>query len=129
MFATLEQRAPTRGKDTSMARRKKPRPYGSGILVELKGSFAIRWWETVIGADGEERRKMGYENLGDIPKKEAESRLQEKLTRIHRTGPRQEQVIPTFSEHAARFERDILSLNKFSTRMVRKTMLDTHLIP
>lgn len=124
--------------------RKKPRRYGSGIVVELKGGFVIRWWETIIGADGQERRKMGYENLGDVTRKEAESRLAEKLVSNRRAGPRQEQVIPTFSEHAARYKRDILpmpeseqekdsaipkQIHKFSTRSVRRTILDRHLIP
>lgn len=108
--------------------RKKPRPYGTGAIVELKHGLAIRWWETVIGPDGQERREMQYKKLGDVTRKEAEAQLGEKQ-QAARKGPRQEIVIPTFKELAERYKRDILSMQKFSTRTVRTTILDVHLIP
>jgi len=110
-----------------MARTK--RPYGTGSVIALKGGTAIRWWETIVGEDGMARREMQYENLGDVTKKEAEGRLADKQHAARRNGPRRELAIPLFSEVAERYSRDILALAKFSTRTVRKTILDTHLIP
>jgi integrase len=109
--------------------RKKPRPYGSGQMIELESGFAVRWRETVIDADGKKRRVLRYENLGNLAKKDAESRAAEVLLNARRSGPRREQPIPTFSELVARYERDILSTKALSTRLVRKTILDVHLIP
>jgi len=109
--------------------RKRPRPYGTGALVELKGGMAIRWWETVVGEGGQASREMQYENLGPVTKKEAEARLQEKQQTARRRGPRRDLPIPLFSELAARYERDILSMLKFSVRTVRTTNLKHHLLP
>src|SRR5579862_8258252 len=112
---------PLRGKDKPLMARKRPRPYGTGALVELKGGMAIRWWETVVGEDGQARREMQYENLGPVTKKEAEVRLQEKQQTARRQGPRRNLTIPLFSELAARYERDILSMLKFSVRSEEHT--------
>lgn len=109
--------------------RKRPRPYGTGVVMELKNGLAIRWWETVQNPDGAARREMQYENLGDVTKKEAEARLQEKQNLARRRGPRSELPIPLFREVVSRYERDILSILKFSTKSVRQTYLKIHLVP
>lgn len=129
MLAGQVRRGAVEGKELSMTRRS-PRPYGTGPkVIELKRGLAIRWCETVIDGDGAEHREWRYENLGAISKKEAESRLAEKLHEIRQTGPRLELVIPTFSEHVARYKRDILSMKRLSTRSVRTTHLDHHWVP
>ncbi len=121
--------APEQGaSERTFLMRKKPRPYGTGAIVQLKNGLAIRWWETVADSDGVVRREMCYENLGDITKKEAEGRLAEKQQAVRR-GPRLAIEIPTFKELCDRYKRDILSMQKFSTRSGRTTLLDTHLIP
>ncbi len=98
--------------------------------MELKSGFAIRWWETVIDAGGNKSRTMKYEKLkAGTSKRDAEAKLGERLLAARQTVLPPPPVIPTFSELADRFERDLLSMQKMSTRMGRKTILDVHLIP
>src|SRR5262245_49394775 len=128
MPRTSEHDGFVRGKDPVPMPRRRPRPYGTGVVIELKNGLAIRWRETVI-LNGVECRVMRYENLGDVTKKEAEARLAEKQTAARRQGPQVAVEIPLFREVAARYERDILSVHKFSVQVVRKTILNVHLIP
>jgi integrase len=110
--------------------RKKARPYGSGAVVLLKSSMAIRWYETVPTEDGP-RRVMRYQNLGAVTKKEAEAKLQERL--VESREPRQETAptkeIPTFTQVAEGYERDVLATLKFSTRTNRTVVLNHRLKP
>lgn len=119
------------------------RPYGTGAkLIELKSGYAIRWFERVVDEDGTTRRIAKYEHLGAIAKIDAESRRAEHMMKARRAGAQPLIQIPTFAEHAARYERDLLgdpmidasgvhadATFKFSTRYGRKGTLQKHLIP
>jgi len=109
--------------------RRKHRPYGTGAIVELRHGLAIRYWETYVDAKGATRRVMRYENLGDVTKRQAEATLAERQIAIRKQGPRREVPVPTFREVSERYERDILSMKKASTRKGRTALLDFHLVP
>jgi hypothetical protein len=48
-----------------MAQRKQQRrPYGSGCVIQAGRGLAIRWWEKVIGGDGQPKWVKRYEALG-----------------------------------------------------------------
>ena len=54
------------------------RPYGTGYIRKVGNSWRIRWRETVI-VDGVKRRRLRYENLGQVSKREASRVLAERM--------------------------------------------------
>ena len=51
--------------------RKSRRPYGSGCIVQEGRGLAIRWYESIIGADGKPAKVRKYEALGEVSLKNA----------------------------------------------------------
>src|SRR5262245_28695268 len=120
-----EHGEPTGGKDVSrMAQKKRKRPYGSGCLLKVKTGWAIRWREQKDG-----KRVMKYEALGDIPKLKASQILSDKVREASKRNADRQEAPVSFNEHAARWEKDILPLYKFSTRKGHQWILNTHLLP
>src|SRR5689334_4173622 len=100
----------------SMARRSK-RSHNSGSIVPLDGGkFAVRWREWVTEKDGRQRRKLRYETLGVVTRDQAEEALLEKLLASRKQKRPVSSVAGTYAELAARWERDILPMYKFSVR-------------
>ena len=112
-----------------MAQRKQQRrPYGSGCVIKAGRGLAIRWWEKVIGIDGQPKWVKRYEALGPISKKKAGEILSEKL-RDSRRNPKVERPSVTFREHAFRWRRDILPTYKHSVQLGHGNILQVHLEP
>src|SRR5262245_49766958 len=93
------------------------RPPGTGSIIYEKSGLAIRWPTYVVGKDGKRRRRYRYELLGDVSERKANRILADRIAEANRTGTQTLKEIPTFVEHAERWERDILSQFKFSTRI------------
>jgi integrase len=112
-----------------MARRTK-RSNNTGSIVPLGGGkFAMRWREWVFDKDGRRKRKMCYETLGVLDRSAAEQRLLEKLLEVRKQKQPVHQIVGTYRDLAQRWERDILPMYKFSTRDVRKQILNARLVP
>jgi len=112
-----------------MAQRKEQRrPIGSGCIIEEGRGLAIRWWEKVIGKDGQSKWVKRYEALGQVSRKRAGEALSEKL-RDSRQGPTVEQTAVVFRDHAARWRRDILPMYKYSVQLGHGNILRVHLEP
>ena len=58
--------------------RRSRRPYGTGCVIREGRGLAIRWYETIVGADGELRKVKRYEALGAVSMKKAGEILAEK---------------------------------------------------
>jgi integrase len=132
MPGTLEQREHKgiQQENPQMTQRLKQRrrPYGSGCVIEAGRGLAIRWWEKVVGLDGQPKWVRRYEALGAISRKKAGEILNEKL-RESRQNPKVERPTVTFREHAERWRRDILPTYKHSVQLGHGCILDGHLLP
>lgn len=106
--------------------RKQRRPYGSGCILENEHGFAIRWYETVTGADGKPHRVKRYQSLGHVSRKNAAETL---ASKFKTQAPSPVQTNIAFAEHAERWRNDILPLYKASVRMGHGQILRLHLIP
>ena len=106
--------------------RRSRRPYGTGCVIREGCGLAIRWYETIIGADGQLRKVKRYEALGAVSMKKAGEILAEK-TRVREPLP--EPTTITFAEHAERWRQDILPTYKPSVRFGHGDILRVHLLP
>jgi integrase len=111
-----------------MAKREK-RSYGSGEIVDLGcRRLAIRWREPYRDATGKTKQRKRYETLGEVSRREAAKKLNEKLQEAQKPlAPAAEPV--TFRELAEKWREHILPTYKASVRMYRTGVLETHLIP
>ncbi len=109
---------------------KPKRPPGTGSIVVEKMGLAIRWPEYVIGKDAKRRRKYRYEFIGDVSERKANRILTDRIADSSRAGAQQEKEIPTFAEHAERWQRDVLPMyEKHSTRVGHAGNIHKHLVP
>ena len=113
-----------------MAQRQKQRrrPYGTGCIIERGRGLAIRWWEKVIGIDGQPKWVKRYEALGAVSRKQAGAILNNKLKESAQ-NVRMERPMVTFREHAERWRRDILPTYKHSVQLGHGSILDGHVLP
>jgi hypothetical protein len=114
------------GKDNPAMVRRSRRPYGTGCVIREGRGLAIRWYETIIGANGQLRKLKRYEALGAVSMKKAGEILAEK-TRVHEPLP--EPTAVTFAEHGERWRQDILPTYKPSVRFGHGDILRAHLLP
>ncbi len=122
----LEHEGPARGKEISCMARKAKRPYGSGCLMKVGKSWAIRWRETEQGHDGAKKRILRYETLGRISSRQATQILNERLAVASRHIRPARMV---FSELAEAWKASILPMYKQSTRRMHLYILEQNLLP
>jgi hypothetical protein len=79
MSAEQRHEEPTRGKGFSRMARQRRRQYGSGCLLKRGRGWAIRWRELEIAPDGTVQKRLRYEALGDVTRKQAAETLAERL--------------------------------------------------
>jgi integrase len=119
-----------------MAQRQK-RQCGTGSIVHEKHGLAIRWPEYYLLETGERKRKMRYAFLGDVSEREASSQLLDRVVQARRDPPKPITAPVMFSEHVARWKRDILNsagtdtvdLYKYSVRIVRSDIIRSRILP
>jgi integrase len=127
MSGKLEQRGPMGGKENPAMVRKSRRPYGTGCILQEGRGLAIRWYETIIDAEGKLQKVKRYEALGAVSRKRAAEILADKTTEVQQPLP--EPTTITFAEHAEKWRHDILPTYKPSVRIGHGGILRVHLIP
>jgi integrase len=116
---------PTRGKESRMARKK--RPYGSGCLIQKGTGWALRWREIEIAPDGTRQKVLRFKNLGSVSKREATQRLSELMALAGTNQIQRSRVL--FEALAAQWEATVLPMYKHSTRKNHTHILHKHLVP
>ena len=122
----LNREEPTRGKVSRMAQRK--RQYGSGCLLAKGKGWAIRWREMEIAPDGTKQRRLRYETLGSMSRREAADILAQKLAAAAgRKGPVRSRV--TFRTLVNEWQATVVPMYKPSTQKNHRHIATKHLVP
>jgi integrase len=108
---------------------RKRRQYGSGCLIRKGGGWAIRWRELEIGPDGNIRKRLRFEALGQCPRAEAGETLRRKIAEAgERKTPTRSRV--SFRTLADQWLADVLETKyKRSTQKNHRHILEKHLVP
>ena len=107
---------------------KRRRQYGSGCLLQRGRGWAIRWRELEIAPDGTVQKRLRYEALGDVTRKEAAATLAERL------GASNQGKTPTRSRVAFRtlvadWQAHVVPMYKHSTHKNHRHIVKKHLLP
>src|SRR5262249_7985089 len=105
----LNHEEPTGGKGVSRMARTK-RQYGSGCLLKRGRGWAIRWRELEIAPDGQKRRVLRYQTLGEISRRQAADILSQKLTEAGTNTPKRSRV--TFETIVNDWQASVLPMYK-----------------
>ena len=103
------------------------RQYGSGQVVELRKGWVIRWRETEIAPDGKCRRVLRYEQVGQMPRKDAAAILGQRMAAA--AGKKALRSRVQFDVLAAEWERTVVPMYKPSTQKNHKHIAAKHLVP
>ena len=109
-----------------MARRKR-RQYGSGCLLKRGRGWAIRWRELQIAPDGTKQKRLRYETLGEVTRKQASDTLAQRMAEGNNGRTTRSHV--AFWTLAAEWQAHVLPMYKHSTQKNHRHILDKHLLP